>query len=560
MQYAHVSSKRIAAAALLAILLLLPALFQNCAKASFAPVLQAETKPGNHNGGFDGKVTYVAYGTCDSRYQVRDRLVVSRGAKTAALKTENCRDLQPEKTVRFEDIHFAGQIAVLGDVIFDVIQSNPALQRATQLLCESAERTSSGVAFLLPAALGNQLWGEASGVDQVSTLPQLVGASFESGLLVLTNAISSAAAGYIWMKADLTGPSSVLDFNTAPLGIRHFATGVKCMATRGALLPRPPAATPVPAPAPKATPLPTPPPPIPMSTPVPTPPPTPVPTPTPLPVVNLMISANTYNYNIAQAAGSPGTPVAVTLRISSGVLVGSTSTSAPALSTGHLPAGSSLTIVNHGSIMGAGGGGGVGNYASASAPGDGGGGAPGGPALEIRFPAMIDNANGFILGGGGGGGGGGGLAFMSYAVLQLVPGPSVPGGGGGGGGGVDGGGGGGCGFNGGGGGASAVAGGLPGSAGGPGSGGNYPGLVPGFYEALPRGGGGGCWGADGSSGETGPSGTTGQAVQRGDTPSSGVAGGKGGPGGPAGAAVLRNGVMIQWVSGSGYPNVQGAIR
>lgn len=67
-----------------------------------------------------------------------------------------------------------------------------------------------------------------------------------------------------------------------------------------------------------------------------------------------------------------------------------------ALQTGSFPAGSTLTIINHGHIRGGGGNGGA-----ATA-----GGAAGGTALILNFPTSIDNTSGTIWGGGGGGGGG----------------------------------------------------------------------------------------------------------------------------------------------------------
>src|SRR3990167_5791320 len=73
--------------------------------------------------------------------------------------------------------------------------------------------------------------------------------------------------------------------------------------------------------------------------------------------VNLVISSNTNNYNIYDAAVVAGwvSGKAVTLTINSGVVVGSTSTGSPALTTGAFPAGTSVTIINNSSIIGAGG-------------------------------------------------------------------------------------------------------------------------------------------------------------------------------------------------------------
>ena len=120
-------------------------------------------------------------------------------------------------------------------------------------------------------------------------------------------------------------------------------------------------------------------------------------------ILQLTITSNTTNYNIYNALNSPASPVNVTLTINSGVVVGSTSISSPALTTGNLPAGSEVTIINNGYILGKGGNGG--NYPGGQTSGLPGG--NGGPGLEITLAASISN-NGIIAGGGGGGGGGGG--------------------------------------------------------------------------------------------------------------------------------------------------------
>ena len=73
-----------------------------------------------------------------------------------------------------------------------------------------------------------------------------------------------------------------------------------------------------------------------------------------------------------------------------------------ALQTGTFPAGSTLKIINHGSIRGGGGNGGALTQ----------NGYDGGTALILDFPTTIDNTSGTIWGGGGGGGGAGG----DYAI------------------------------------------------------------------------------------------------------------------------------------------------
>lgn len=117
---------------------------------------------------------------------------------------------------------------------------------------------------------------------------------------------------------------------------------------------------------------------------------------------SLTINSDTNNYNIYNALGSPASSVSVSLTINSGVVVGSTSILQPALTTGNLPAGSSVTIINNGYIVGKGGDGGKGRTLASGLPGEN-----GGPALEATVPTIIEN-NSIILGGGGGGGAGGG--------------------------------------------------------------------------------------------------------------------------------------------------------
>lgn len=120
----------------------------------------------------------------------------------------------------------------------------------------------------------------------------------------------------------------------------------------------------------------------------------------------LTITSNVFNYNIANVLGNPTNPLDVELTINSGVIVGSTSTSIAALSTGNLPAGSTVTIINNGRIQGKGGDGGrtADHNAAASGSTDGG---IGGNALDLTLPITINNANGEIWSGGGGGGGAG---------------------------------------------------------------------------------------------------------------------------------------------------------
>jgi hypothetical protein len=128
-------------------------------------------------------------------------------------------------------------------------------------------------------------------------------------------------------------------------------------------------------------------------------------------VFSATISANTANYNLRAAAVTAGwnqtIPLNATVTINSGVYVYSTNTSTYAFDTGvTFPTGTTLALINNGTILGMGGRGGDsvgttsgGGYIGA-VPG-----AVGGPSLIARYAISITN-NGIISGGGGGGGGG----------------------------------------------------------------------------------------------------------------------------------------------------------
>ena len=127
--------------------------------------------------------------------------------------------------------------------------------------------------------------------------------------------------------------------------------------------------------------------------------------------VALNITANTQNYDVgANAIPSPSYVAGntdVTVTISPGVYVGSSSVPAYAMSVPNSfnPA-DTVTIVNNGLIIGRGGNGGAGyNGPAQGRPGLPGG--AGGKGLYVNFPTTITN-NGTIAGGGGGGGGSGG--------------------------------------------------------------------------------------------------------------------------------------------------------
>ena len=131
------------------------------------------------------------------------------------------------------------------------------------------------------------------------------------------------------------------------------------------------------------------------------------------------------NLDLCALAGNPTTPGTYVFTIPAGAIISSNSTGVAALTTGTCwPAGSTITLVNNGSIYGMGGNGGRGGGIGGSCAGAAGG--WGGPAIGLSFPLTIDNTNGYILGGGGGGGGGGAISIRGSCAY-------VPAGGGGGG-------------------------------------------------------------------------------------------------------------------------------
>lgn len=218
--------------------------------------------------------------------------------------------------------------------------------------------------------------------------------------------------------------------------------------------------------------------------------------------VPLTIGSPTYNYDVynnlgpAYVAGISD----VTVTVNPGVQVGSTSTGAYAmLVPGSFSPGDTVTLVNNGTIVGAGGGGGPAIFAAN--PGNPGGG--GGNALYVNRPTTIQNNS--VIGGGGGGGGGG-------AGTTPNKGPSGWGGGGGGG----------AGYNAGGGGAGPYAG-SPGSLNSGGSG------TTGDFGVA-----GGSGGGQGSGGN--PGAPTGGANPR-----------PGGPGGGAGYYIIGN-PFVTWTA------------
>jgi hypothetical protein len=128
-------------------------------------------------------------------------------------------------------------------------------------------------------------------------------------------------------------------------------------------------------------------------------------------LLTLTIASDVLNYNLYTAATAAGwSGQSIQLNINSGVTVGSASTGSYALSVpSSLGPAPTITIVNNGTVIGAGGAGGAGGpsrNASTFYATPGGAGTKGGDAILVQRPAVISNS-GVIAGGGGGGGGGG---------------------------------------------------------------------------------------------------------------------------------------------------------
>lgn len=263
---------------------------------------------------------------------------------------------------------------------------------------------------------------------------------------------------------------------------------------------------------------------------------------------NLTLSGSQTDVSLAALLGTVAAPATVNLTIAQGAVIQAGSVGSYALDcAGALPVGSVLNIFNNGYIQGRGGNGGDGAGASYEVGGSANtatelqarAGRAGGPAMrapEAGITTNITNANGRIRGGGGGGGGGG---------CSLTGGGNRTANGGGGGGGAGGG------LAGRGGNAQragvAAAGsdGLDGSSGvngaaGTGGGGNGAGGSAGGGV----GGAGGAWGAAGTAGAAHTTNTQ-DYVE--------------GAGGAAGKAIELNGGTVAFVSGSGSPNVEGAV-
>lgn len=223
--------------------------------------------------------------------------------------------------------------------------------------------------------------------------------------------------------------------------------------------------------------------------------------------IALVLSADTNNYDVFANRGANYAAgyTDLTLTINSGITVGSASTASYAMSVNGFTSGDTVSIVNNGTIVGAGGAGGRGAIASSATAAVAG--SVAGPALYANFATSVTN-NGTIAAGGGGGGGGSGRSYLSGKTTVYQN-----GGGGGGGAGVVGG-----------------VGAVGGNTGGTGT-------------ATTGGAGGtalnsaGAGGAGGARGTAGSSGTTGSTTVRG-----------GAAGGGATSNYITGNSFVTWVA------------
>ena len=146
--------------------------------------------------------------------------------------------------------------------------------------------------------------------------------------------------------------------------------------------------------------------------------------------INLVIGADTRNYSLSSGLTTNGTYTGsrigkstITLTVNSGIYVGSTSAATPSLTVGGTAAGDTVSLVNNGTIIGAGGAGGKGADQGGAAVA----GSAGGTAISAGVSFTVTN-NGVVAGGGGGGGGGddsNGACFLAGTMIStpngLIP-------------------------------------------------------------------------------------------------------------------------------------------
>ena len=130
----------------------------------------------------------------------------------------------------------------------------------------------------------------------------------------------------------------------------------------------------------------------------------------PIFVYNKILTGTVLNYNILTDATAAGytndKAIYATITVDSAAIVGSSSSSAYAITIPSLFTDSSVILINNGVIAGAGGTGGAGAPSGVCGCVAGGAGGAGGPAILLQYATTLLNYG--TIGGGGGGGGGGG--------------------------------------------------------------------------------------------------------------------------------------------------------
>lgn len=258
---------------------------------------------------------------------------------------------------------------------------------------------------------------------------------------------------------------------------------------------------------------------------------------------SIVISSNERDVNVFTRAGSPGGVVTINVTTAAGTVVSASSTANSAIDFSGFASGSTINWTNLGYVQGKGGDGGKGGQIGAGGStittwDNGEKGRDGGPA--VKGPGALRNFNvtngsGFIWGGGGGGGGGGAQKGSGNTEAN-------GGGGGGGAGGGRGGPEGSCGSGG-----TGASNGDPGGPGGNGVNGTFGAAGTGRANG---GGNGAVGGAGGDWGSPGASGTSLGAGNFFSVP---------GTAGAAGKAIDANGGSVTFASGSGGPNIKGAV-
>lgn len=259
---------------------------------------------------------------------------------------------------------------------------------------------------------------------------------------------------------------------------------------------------------------------------------------------NVTISTNQTNYNLltvltaAPYLYNNTSRAKINVTINSAIVIDSSSTGAPAFTTGAITSNAALAIINNGSIKGKGGAGGAGGEAATGTDFPGVAGSAAGTALNIASSlsgkVTITNGSGEIFGGGGGGGGGGSEFYMSGPIKDRQSNASGGGGGGGG--------------------AGSGAGGAGGLATDAGADNLYDGSVGAAGNTTTFGAGGAA--GDARTGIGGNGGAFGSAGLAGESSPDAA----GGAGGAAGKAIeLNGGLSPTFISGNDGTHIKGAV-